>query len=134
MKIVFFVVFMSAEGAGAFMNRHTYRPKVLVRRVSPGDDSWVKALREAEGKDIKENTIWSTGEGADDKSRAANRLLLGWLEKNGVYLSEASAWGSAPHPLGLSPDTFDENNDNEVAIADRAFTTSFVRLTVRRIC
>ena len=83
-------------------------------RSSTGEDSWVEALRNAKGKDVKKD-MWSTGSENEDPSRRANRLLLDWLQKNDVYVSEASSWGEAPHPLGLSTETYDENNDNEAS-------------------
>jgi len=83
-------------------------------RSSTGEDSWVEALRNAKGKDVKRD-LWSTGSENEDPSRRANRLLLDWLQKNDVYVSEASSWGEAPHPLGLSTETYDENNDNEAS-------------------
>ena len=79
------------------------------------------ALREAEGKDVKDGAdqLWGGLGGAngfaDDPARVANRLLLDWLSENGVYISEKSSWMEAPHPLGLSTETFDENNDNEAS-------------------
>lgn len=82
-------------------------------RSSPGDDSWLQALREAEGKDIRRDFFGTSKDGASDPTRDANRLLITWLEENGVYVSELSTWGKAPHPLGLSSETYDENNDNE---------------------
>ena len=88
---------------------------------STGEDSWVAALREAEGKDVKDGAdqLWGGLGGAngfaDDPARVANRLLLDWLSENGVYISEKSSWMEAPHPLGLSTETFDENNDNEAS-------------------
>ena len=73
------------------------------------------ALREAEGQDSKKDLWGGGGPGLEDPSRQANRLLLDWLTNNGVYISDASSWGEAPHPLGLSSETFDENNDNEAS-------------------
>lgn len=40
---------------------------------------------------------------------SANARLVSWLEKEGdVYLSDASGWGEAPHPMAISTDTVDE--------------------------
>ena len=40
---------------------------------------------------------------------SANALLTQWLEQEGdVYLSDASGWGEAPHPMAISTDTVDE--------------------------
>ena len=40
---------------------------------------------------------------------SANAKLIQWLEKEGdVYLSDASGWGEAPHPMAISTDTIDE--------------------------
>ena len=39
----------------------------------------------------------------------ANAKLASWLEEKGdVYLSDASGWGEAPHPMAISTDTVDE--------------------------
>lgn len=39
----------------------------------------------------------------------ANAKLAQWLEEQGdVYLSDASGWGEAPHPMAISTDTVDE--------------------------
>jgi len=97
-------------------SRRSRLGRVAELASSTGEDSWVEALRAAEGKDVKPD-LWGNagGFGNDDPARAANRLLLEWLDKNGVYISEASSWGEAPHPLGLSTETYDENNDNEAS-------------------
>ncbi len=40
---------------------------------------------------------------------SANAKLISWLETQGdVYLSDASGWGEAPHPMAISTDTVDE--------------------------
>lgn len=39
----------------------------------------------------------------------ANARLVDWLREEGdVYLSDASGWGEAPHPMAISTDTVDE--------------------------
>jgi len=84
-------------------------------RSSTGEDSWVVALNENEGKDLAQD-IWAKRDDLpEDPARTANRVFLEWLSTNGVYISEASNWGEAPHPLGLSGETYDENNDNEAS-------------------
>jgi hypothetical protein len=58
----------------------------------------VEALKAAEGKDFDapRNKLWGGKGGGMDPDREANLLLLDWLEKNGVYISEKSGWGEAP--------------------------------------
>lgn len=57
--------------------------RLLPLGSSTGEDSWVEALRDAEGKDVKRD-LWSTAKDSEDPSRRANRLLLDWLQKNDV--------------------------------------------------
>lgn len=41
-------------------------------------------------------------------SAAASRVLEAWLVDNGVYLSDKSSWGRAPHPLAIANETTDD--------------------------
>ncbi|CEL95601.1 unnamed protein product [Vitrella brassicaformis CCMP3155] len=46
---------------------------------------------------------------SDDIKVQQNEALAGWLFANGVYLSEKSEWGLAPHACLLATDVMDEN-------------------------
>lgn len=80
-----------------------------------GDKEWVKALYEASGaavgdfeKDMKMKGLLK-GTAATNPKLTANQNLLQWLNaEGGVYLSEASSWGEAPHPLAIATETKDE--------------------------
>ena len=93
--------------------------------VVDGEDSWVAALREAEGKDVKAARTNSGGarrrHGLPTTQRAWPTGCCWTGSENGVYISEKSSWMEAPNLLGLSTETFDENNDNEASgVAYRA--------------
>ena len=46
---------------------------------------------------------------AVNEKLSANAKLVAWLEAEGeVYLSDASGWGEAPHPMAISTETVDE--------------------------
>lgn len=69
--------------------------------------------------------------GGGDTRISANNALKDWLAANGVWVSESSGWGIAPHPLSVavsppagpcSPLTF---------IGHQAFSSSFGRITKR---
>jgi histone-lysine N-methyltransferase SETD3 len=80
-----------------------------------GDSAWAKALQESEGKeignfekDMKMKGLMKNSDDGDPKL-TANANLVKWLEEEGnVYLSEASSWGEAPHPMAISTETKDE--------------------------
>jgi hypothetical protein len=80
-----------------------------------GDKEWAKALQESSGKDIgnfeKDMKMKGLMKGTSDNDPklTANANLVRWLaEEGGVYLSEASSWGEAPHPMAISTETKDE--------------------------
>ena len=80
-----------------------------------GDAEWMKALLEAGGstpgdfeKQMKLKGMLGNKNQVNPKL-SANAKLVQWLEDVGdVYLSEASAWGEAPHPMAISTETRDE--------------------------
>lgn len=45
-----------------------------------------------------------------DVRLAANSGLLEWLQNGGVYVSDKSDWGQAPHPMAIAVETFDMDN------------------------
>lgn len=89
-----------------------------------GESEWAKALMESTtpvpGAFDKELNAQLQSKMAglnpnSDASRAANSKLsanarlVQWLEEQGdVYLSDASGWGEAPHPMAISTETVDE--------------------------
>jgi len=83
-----------------------------------GEDEWVKALLEAGGsnqspgqfeEDMKMKGLLGPNRGKGNPKLSANSRLIQWLEtEGGVYLSEASSWGEAPHPMAISTETKDE--------------------------
>ena len=76
-----------------------------------GDAEWAKALYEASGdfeQDMKMKGLMK-GTVVTNPKLTANENLINWLSADGsVYLSEASNWGEAPHPLAISTETKDE--------------------------
>jgi hypothetical protein len=80
-----------------------------------GDKEWSKALLESSGQEPgqfeKDMKMKGLMKGNDDENPklTANANLANWLsEKGNVYLSEASSWGEAPHPMAISTETKDE--------------------------
>jgi histone-lysine N-methyltransferase SETD3 len=78
------------------------------------DSEWAKALFENSGqnpgsfeKEMKMKGLLK-GNAKTDPKLSQNANLVSWLEQNGVYLSEQSSWGEAPHPLAISVETKDE--------------------------
>jgi len=71
-----------------------------------GDSEWAKALFESSGeavrdfeKDMKMKGLMKGNVNSNPKL-TANQNLINWLtEEGGVYLSEQSSWGEAPHPM-----------------------------------
>jgi histone-lysine N-methyltransferase SETD3 len=43
-----------------------------------------------------------------DPNMRVNNKLIEWLEENGVWVSQKSAWGRAPHPLVIASNTEDD--------------------------
>lgn len=43
-----------------------------------------------------------------DPNRKANNAFVDWLNANGVWVKQESAWGRAPHPLVISSNTEDD--------------------------
>lgn len=82
-----------------------------------GDVEWAKALKEAGGgtkpgqfeEEMKMKGLLGANRGEGNSKISANARLIAWLESEGeVYLSEASSWGEAPHPMAISTETVDE--------------------------
>lgn len=87
-----------------------------------GEAEWAKALNENVGpvpgtfdkelnKAMKTKMMGLNPNASKDvdKKLSANAKLIEWLEKDGnVYLSDASGWGEAPHPMAISTETVDE--------------------------
>lgn len=46
-----------------------------------------------------------------DPNMKANNVFLDWLDSNGVWVKQVSAWGKAPHPLVISSSTEDDGED-----------------------
>merc|ERR1712151_1107446 len=62
-------------------------------------------------KEMKMKGLLGNGK-KSNPAMQANQKLLSWLEKEGgVYLSDASDWGVAPHPLAISTQTIDETTN-----------------------
>ena len=82
-----------------------------------GEPEWVKALLDAGGgnepgkfeEDMKMKGLLGPNRGLGNPKLTANSRLISWLEtEGGVYLSESSTWGEAPHPMAISTETVDE--------------------------
>jgi hypothetical protein len=81
-----------------------------------GDAEWMKALLEAGGstpgefeKQMKMKGMLQSNKNQVNPKLSANAELIQWLGDVGdVYLSEASTWGEAPHPMAISTETRDE--------------------------
>jgi len=83
-----------------------------------GEAEWVKALLDAGGdnaqpgkfeEEMKMKGLLGPNRGKGNPKLNANSRLISWLETEGdVYLSEASSWGEAPHPMAISTETVDE--------------------------
>ena len=82
-----------------------------------GEAEWVKALLDAGGgtkpgqfeEDMKMKGLLGPNKGMGNPKLNANSRLIAWLEtEGGVYLSESSTWGEAPHPMAISTETVDE--------------------------
>ena len=82
-----------------------------------GEAEWVKALLEAGGgnapgqfeEEMKMKGLLGPNKGMGNPKLNANSRLIAWLEsEGGVYLSESSTWGEAPHPMAISTETVDE--------------------------
>lgn len=83
-----------------------------------GDADWAKALYDSSGEAMdefeKEMKMKGLGGMGDNSKNAnpkvtANANLILWLtEQGGVYLSDQSSWGEAPHPMVISTETVDE--------------------------
>lgn len=85
------------------------------RRAGDGSDSeWSKALQENQGIEVgafeKEMKLkgFMKGNEQTNPKLSQNAKLLQWLTENGLYLSEESGWGEAPHPMAISTETKDE--------------------------
>lgn len=82
-----------------------------------GEAEWVKALMDAAGgttpgqfeEEMKMKGLLGPNKGMGNPKINANSRLVAWLEtEGGVYLSETSTWGEAPHPMAISTETKDE--------------------------
>eukprot|EP00584_Thalassiosira_punctigera_P010382 CAMPEP_0172528050 /NCGR_PEP_ID=MMETSP1067-20121228/2561_1 /TAXON_ID=265564 ORGANISM="Thalassiosira punctigera, Strain Tpunct2005C2" /NCGR_SAMPLE_ID=MMETSP1067 /ASSEMBLY_ACC=CAM_ASM_000444 /LENGTH=592 /DNA_ID=CAMNT_0013311905 /DNA_START=101 /DNA_END=1879 /DNA_ORIENTATION=- len=119
---------MSLPAAFAFSPRHTqqplaqrpriHRPTLYMAGGEGGEAEWVKALLDAGGdnaqpgkfeEEMKMKGLLGPNRGKGNPKLNANSRLISWLETEGdVYLSEASSWGEAPHPMAISTETVDE--------------------------
>lgn len=75
------------------------------------DDSWSAELRQASGGvEMEEASAFlkRAQGGMDESARFRNEQLLGWLQSEGVWLSDLSGWNQPPHALALATSTIDE--------------------------
>ena len=93
----------------------TTTTRILMASGEGGDKEWAKALLESTAaipgvfeEEMKMKGLLGKKTGANPKL-TANARLVSWLsEEGGVYLSEESTWGEAPHPMAISTETKDE--------------------------
>jgi len=88
-----------------------------------GDKEWAKALEEAKGdapgsfelemqQTMKMRGLMSGNKNSINPKLSQNANLIAWLEEEGdVYMSDASTWGEAPHPMAISTETIDETTN-----------------------
>lgn len=84
-----------------------------------GDAEWAKALEEAKGEapgsfdlEMQKMRGLMGKQGDVNPKLSQNAKLVEWLEiKGGVYLSDASTWGQAPHSMAISTETVDETTN-----------------------
>jgi hypothetical protein len=114
--LTFYALYIHAADAFTVLPSSRLRRSFLNVLMSKGGDSeWSQALEDASGSDIGnfENEMKLKGlmKGTIDSNLkvSQNAKLIEWLAQEGdVYLSEASTWGEAPHPMGISTETKDE--------------------------
>ena len=58
-----------------------------------------------------------------DPNRKANNAFIDWLNDNGVWVKQESAWGRAPHPLVISSN-YNNLEPATVAVATRTRSTN----------
>jgi len=80
-----------------------------------GESEWLKALLANSGQEAgafeKEMKLKGLVKGNIDTNPklSQNHKLVQWLmDEGGVYLSDQSSWGEAPHPMAISTETKDE--------------------------
>ncbi|OEU18174.1 ribulose-1,5-bisphosphate caboxylase, small subunit [Fragilariopsis cylindrus CCMP1102] len=120
--ILFFFSIESEAFVPSNINGQTYHhdatittTRILMASGEGGDKEWAKALLESTAaipgvfeEEMKMKGLLGKKTGANPKL-TANARLVSWLsEEGGVYLSEESTWGEAPHPMAISTETKDE--------------------------
>jgi hypothetical protein len=66
-----------------------------------------------------------------DPNVRANIRFLAWLEENGVWIKQESAWGRAPHPLVISSSTEDDGEScGRGLLARESMTDGELMMTV----
>lgn len=94
--------------------RNRIHSHVLFAGGEGGDAEWAKALRESTGQEVgafeREMKLKGLMKGtvSTNPKLSENADLVNWLTDEGVYLSEQSTWGDAPHALAISTETKDE--------------------------
>jgi hypothetical protein len=112
---------VSSSASSSLPQQPQQHPNVVILKMAGGeggDSEWAKALYESSGEAMqefeKEMKMKGLGGGGLDGKNAnpkvtANTNLIRWLtEQGGVYLSDQSSWGEAPHPMVISTETKDE--------------------------
>lgn len=120
-SLAFLIVLVTSEwrATHAFAGPQLGRPNLQRCQMGGGeggDAEWMKALLEAGGstpgefeKQMKMKGMLQSNKNQVNPKLSANAELIQWLETVGdVYLSEASTWGEAPHPMAISTETRDE--------------------------
>jgi len=78
------------------------------------DDSWSEELKKSAGDfETKETSDWLKKRNPESDARVKNEKLLAWLQDHGLWISEDSGWGQAPHSLALATSTYDENEGED---------------------
>jgi len=96
---------------------------IQLQMAEGGDKEWSRALDEARGQEpgafdremkAKMQGLMGNKGGSINPKLSQNANLISWLEKEGeVYLSDASTWGVAPHPMAISTETVDETTNEK---------------------
>lgn len=114
--------FMTHKAATATATATATTTPLAMAGGEGGESEWAKALVDNQGiepgtfdKELEANLQQKMSGLNPNKSQAvnsklsANARLAQWLEsEGGVYLSDASGWGEAPHPMAISTETVDE--------------------------
>jgi hypothetical protein len=122
-SLVAFVAASVSSGAHAFTppkcssSRQSSSAPLFMAGSGDGSDAeWMKALLESSGttpgefeQQMKMKGLLGKKSDGGDPKLSANAELIKWLEAQGeVYMSEASSWGEAPHPMAISTETRDD--------------------------